>query len=770
MSLIPNSLVTRLVMLFATSLLMVAVVISWLYFDSYNKMVTNAVLNNVQQSLRANTLDMEKMVFSEINRLELIGSTESLEQIRMASAEDFEFNRKDLAMFIARIMKFLPVYYQVRVTLDKSYGQESIVFGGNGKAVYLGNPINIDEQHFVDEVKGLQEGGFISSQMHLIRNELGQVLETKIPLMYFSIPIVNSSGSVIGALTSYMKVNVIYNLYRHRVSKLLPNLQGAKFYMANENGEFLMHPQKIKEMQFEFFDVNDGADNTIENVSSLWPKTEKFHQESNDINGVHSVVGKDALLMVERLNLGSDVAPNYHYFYLSVPVKSIFGSIYEKQQYLILVISFFVMMLLLLCGIFTYFQLKPLRSVTLRMNDYNPNSPLKPLSEDSVQEISSVARSFNLMGANLREKYQSEFRLKEALSTYLAIVVWDSKFKVSDVNDICLNLFGLTKKDLIGKGVDVIKTGNHAPEFYDSMIKNVLTGKLWQGDVRHVSLSGNTFWLATMAIPFLDDNGKLIQILAIQSDVTEQKKLIEKVKEERNKAEQASRVKSDFIASMSHELRTPLNSIIGFSRRLKSKLDVSIGERNLEAVSAIERNGSHLLQLVNEILDVAKIEAGKMELFPSRFDLSQLLRESIITLTPHAQAKGLLIKQDFSNDIIDVFLDRKKIVQILLNLLANAIKYTKEGWVTLSLTTTTDAIKISVIDTGIGIAEDNISKLFDRFSQIIDEDSNWIEGTGLGLVLVEELVVLHKGSVNVESVFGQGSVFLVTLPRSLNQE
>lgn len=767
MSLLPNSLVSRLVMLFATSLLVVAMVISWLYFDSYNKMVTDAILKNVQQSLRTNTLDMEKMVFAEVNRLELIGASKPIEQVRIATTDELDFNRKDLEAFIARIMKSYPVYYQVRVTLDKSYGQAPIIFGGNGNDLYLGRPTNLNRQHYMDDIKGLQEGDFFSSQIHLSRNELGQVLEPKIPLIYFSIPIINSSGSVVGALTSYLKVNVIFNLYRSRVNKLLPNLEGAKFYIANENGEFLMHPQKIKEMQFEFSNISDSS-NTIENVSSLWPQSINFSRDMSYLNGVHSIVDKDNLLMIESINIGSDVAPNFHYFYLSVPVKSIFGSIYKEQQYLVIVILVFILLLLFFCGLFMYFQLKPLRVVAQRMIEYNPNKPLSRLPENTVKEISSVARSFNKMGATLREKYQFEYRLKEALSTQLAVVEWDSKFKIVDINDICLNIMGWTKQDVIGQGIDVMTTGNHATEYYKSILMALVAGKIWQGDIRHMTSSGNTVWFATISVPFLDDDGKLIQVLVIQSDVTKQKNLIEAVKEERNKAEHASRVKSDFIASMSHELRTPLNSIIGFSRRLKSKLDVSVGERNIEAVAVIERNGHHLLQLVNEILDVAKIEAGKMELLPSRFDLSELLRESIITLTPQAQAKGLSIQQDFSDEICSVFLDRKKIVQVVLNLLANAIKYTQKGSITITLLTTTDSIKISVIDTGIGITEDNISKLFARFSQVIDENSNWIEGTGLGLVLVEELVELHKGSIKVESVYGQGSVFTVTLPRSLN--
>src|SRR4029078_7799800 len=227
--------------------------------------------------------------------------------------------------------------------------------------------------------------------------------------------------------------------------------------------------------------------------------------------------------------------------------------------------------------------------------------------------------------------------------------------------------------------------------------------------------------------------------------------------------EAASRHKSEFLAWMSHELRTPLNAIIGFSQVLKQQMYGPLNDRQAEYVDDVLSSGQHLLNLINDILDLAKVEAGRMELQPSTFDLSEVLENAASMVRERATRQGTSLTVAVDASVGDMEGDERKVKQILFNLLSNAVKFTPSGGkVTIAARTADEQVVISVHDTGIGISAEEQEKIFEEFYQV--GASRTQEGTGLALALTRRLVELHHGRLVVESEPGVGSTFTATMP------
>lgn len=263
-----------------------------------------------------------------------------------------------------------------------------------------------------------------------------------------------------------------------------------------------------------------------------------------------------------------------------------------------------------------------------------------------------------------------------------------------------------------------------------------------------------------------DEMGKLFA--AFNRMTADLSKARDELTEAKNEAEAANSSKSEFLANMSHELRTPLNSIIGFSGILLQGIDGELNERQMEDINHIYISGKHLLDIVNEILDIAKIEAGKVHLDFVGFDLRSLIEEVINVLAHNAQEKGIETWVDYSPDIAKTIkADPLRVRQVLMNLVGNAIKFTKAGHVAVRVDAKSDSeITISVEDTGIGIPEDKLDHVFDKFAQADASTTRRYGGTGLGLAICKQLVGLMGGEIGVKSIVDKGSTFWFTLPVS----
>lgn len=247
----------------------------------------------------------------------------------------------------------------------------------------------------------------------------------------------------------------------------------------------------------------------------------------------------------------------------------------------------------------------------------------------------------------------------------------------------------------------------------------------------------------------------------------------EQLAQAREEAVKASVAKSEFLANMSHELRTPMNSIIGFTRRLLKRLEGSLEDQHLDALQTVDRNARHLLGLINDVLDISKIEAGRMELSPTTFDAVSVVRQTAAQSRSLVDETAVRLVLDLPEETIPIVADRTRFTQIVTNLVSNGIKYTEAGLVTVSVRRVDDerigcAVRLSVKDTGVGIKEEDRKRLFQKFERL--QGSQRAGGTGLGLFITSRYVELHNGRIEVESEFGKGSEFIVLLPAAPQTE
>ena len=363
-----------------------------------------------------------------------------------------------------------------------------------------------------------------------------------------------------------------------------------------------------------------------------------------------------------------------------------------------------------------------------------------------------------------------------------SIVITNLRAEIEYVNEAFLEATAYTREEVIGKNPRFLQTGKTPPETFRSLWAALASGNAWQGEFFNQNKYGQEYIEHAIITPIRSPDGTVTHYVAVKDDITEKKQLTQELEahrhhleelvgertaqlaEAREKAESANKAKSIFLANMSHEIRTPMNAIIGLTHLLLRE-----GPRHGQAnrLTKIRTNAGHLLTIINDILDLSKIEAGKLTLEHSNFNLRELLDHIRSLFREEIMAKGLTIEVDVGDTPVWLKGDATRLRQALMNFVGNAIKFTERGKINLRTRILEESdrqllMRFEVQDTGIGVATDKLSGLFGAFEQADDSTTRVHGGTGLGLTITRRLVLMMGGEVGAQSELGRGSTFWFT--------
>ena len=399
----------------------------------------------------------------------------------------------------------------------------------------------------------------------------------------------------------------------------------------------------------------------------------------------------------------------------------------------------------------------------------NVTSDLRNLNEELEERVSLRTNELEksnreLLNAEIAIK-ESEQRLKDILN-YAPILVYinDLEGRYIFVNKEFERLMELSADEVINK-TDAELFPRERAERNIAQNKKVIETRQAQIYENESQKKDGMHYFVDVLFPIADSNNQIYATSGWTIDITERKIAEDALKKAKEQAESADRLKSAFLATMSHELRTPLNSIIGFTGILLKGIAGPLNAEQTKQLSMAKGSGQHLLALINDVLDISKIEAGQLVVSLKEFDFSSSLGKVVSIVQPLADKKGLELKVSISPQPNVIFSDERRVEQIFLNLINNAIKFTESGYVEITSEIKNDLVTTKITDTGIGIAEADLDKLFKPFSQVDTGLTRNHEGTGLGLSISKKLIDKLGGSITVESKVNIGSVFTVVLPK-----
>ncbi|MDH5423933.1 MAG: PAS domain S-box protein [Gammaproteobacteria bacterium] len=649
-------------------------------------------------------------------------------------------------------------------------------------------------RYFIEAMK-LESGAVYLSEINLNR-EYGKVSQPHRQVMRTSTPVYdNRTGAVAGIVLITTEIGEELQKIHNEIEKT-----GRNIYITNDQGGYLLHPDKSKTYGFDL-GKRYRIQEDIPRLAKLFlPENKKMHHvlKPDESKSDYAIVFSKILfdpLRPER--------------YISVTMSQAFGDIVASQSAVLndmaiwgLILAFIATGIAILVSVRVT---RPIKQMTSAVDDYSHNkSSLESLPLYLNDEVGVLARSFESMiqqvdssQKNLRDLNdnleaqvaertrsleQSEAQQRTVFKAIAdAIVTIDDHGIIDGFNPAAEKIFNYTSEEVIGKNVSILLHQDERDE-HEEYTKNSALNEPRiihrTRDLKGCRKDGSSFPMELNVTPMQGDVRS--GYVGVLRDITSRELAKKALLDARDEAENANHAKSQFLSSMSHELRTPLNAIIGFSQLLELNGD-DLSSVQTEYVNEIQKGGEHLLALINEILDLTKIESGRIELSIEPISLEELIEEALKLITPLAEKHGLTIfikRNDTAIAVSELLCqrsivkgDRTRVKQVLLNLLSNAVKYNSEnGSIVITYDTTDcDYTRVSIIDSGAGLTNEQQVQLFKPFNRLGAEQSE-IEGTGIGLVITKNLIELMQGKIGVDSQPGIGSTFWFILPAGDSSE
>jgi PAS domain S-box-containing protein len=481
---------------------------------------------------------------------------------------------------------------------------------------------------------------------------------------------------------------------------------------------------------------------------------------------------------------------NYGTLYLRLSANAIKEKLWNNLLVMFVLIIILVVPVYLIANRLQKFISKPILNLAEITETISQTQDFTvQLEKHGNDEVGVLYQQFNNFLSQILKR-QKERDVAEKEIAFLAQVlrninefvsITDTDNNITFVNQSWLMTFGYTEEEVIGEKINLIVSPSNRPGIIDEILSTTISGG-WKGEVLNRRKDGSEFPVRLVTTIIYDKADQPVSLVGISHDITYRKKTEEELKIhrehleelviqrtaeleiEKEHAQSADRLKSAFLATMSHELRTPLNSIIGFTGILIKEAPGPLNNEQKKQLEMVQNSARHLLSLINDVLDISKIEAGQLKMNLQQFNLPEVILKVLETNKPFADKKNLRISVSIDKNINEIISDNLRVQQILLNIVNNAIKFTEIGTISIKCFLVSNLVKIQIIDSGIGIESDKIDQLFKPFMQIDTGLTRKHEGTGLGLSICKKLTEMLNGKIEVESKYGSGSTFTVTLP------
>ncbi|MDH5665224.1 MAG: ATP-binding protein [Nitrosopumilus sp.] len=628
------------------------------------------------------------------------------------------------------------------------------------------------DRPYVTETIQLPEGRIYLSEIDLNR-EHGKVMVPHTPMLRAATPIYTKTGDIFGLVIINMDLTNEFAHLQHQHHKL-----GHTLYVTNDRGDFLVHPVKEKQFGFDF-----GNNYKLQQE---FPHLTQFLSPENKSKSIirNIQIGDETIASVfVKFDLPLVNQQRFITMGMTLPYSDILSA--HTQP---LTDSIWLSVILIFAGItlsyiFSERVVIPIKQIARSVDDYASGKTDWKLPVTHSDEIGMLARTFESMTEQITNNQNTLLHLNQSLEKKVALRTRDlSRFKTTldmihdsvfifdpitlkfiYVNQGATNLTGYSRNELMNMTpVDLQNTFSEI-DFREEL--NILI----EEENPHLTYQALNITKEKQEIPveiflqYVNPPGEKPRFVIISHDIVLRKKIEEEIIRAKNEAENANKVKSEFLARVSHELRTPMNAILGFGQLLNESDDLELNDTYKMYVEEMMKAGYHLLDLINEVLDLSQIESGKIEINKEFFNCHDVIIECLSLMKPDADKKGITLECRIDNNIVaKINNDKKRFMEIMLNFISNAIKYNRpEGRVTITLDDLSNKrIRVNVTDTGMGLDDEQQQRLFNPFDRAGAEYSQ-IEGTGIGLVIVKRLVESMGGDIGFSSIVNKGSTFWV---------